>query len=128
MIGLFQGDGIGALTFGNCNKLGKVIAYLNDKEITTVGPKTETQIEFSFQDGDVLKIVEFDVAIIMFNDFKVVTCYESCIGKKHALKNMTSLLSINTSWGLGKYLLNQINPSISSMHFHEIFVTKIIYY
>ena len=56
-------------------------AYLNDKEITTVGPKTETQIEFSFQDGDILKIVEFDVAIIMFNDFKVVTCYESCIGK-----------------------------------------------
>ena len=76
-----QGDGIGALTFGNCNKLGKVVAYLNDKEITTVGPKTETQIEFSFQDGDILKIVEFDVAIIMFNDFKVVTCYESCIGK-----------------------------------------------
>ena len=76
-----QGDGIGALNFGNCNKLGKVVAYLNDKEITTVGPKTETQIEFSFQDGDVLKIVEFDVAIIMFNDFKVVTCYESCIGK-----------------------------------------------
>ena len=94
-----QGDGIGALTFGNCNKLGKVIAYLNDKEITTVGPKTETQIEFSFQDGDILKIVEFDVAIIMFNDFKVVTCYESCIGKKHALKNMTSLLSINANWG-----------------------------
>ena len=95
-----QGDGIGALTFGNCNKLGKVIAYLNDKEITTVGPKTETQIEFSFQDGDILKIVEFDVAIIMFNDFKVVTCYESCIGKYY--------------------------PSIR-MQFHEIFVTKIIH-
>ena len=126
MIGLFQGDGIGALTFGNCNKLGKVIAYLNDKEITTVGPKTETQIEFSFQDGDILKIVEFDVAIIMFNDFKVVTCYESCIGKKHALKNMTSLLSINANWG-STYRI-KYNPSISSMHFHEIFITKIINY
>ena len=68
------GKGKAILEFGNCHSGGNVAAYKNDVELSSVGAKTEDQIEFEFQDGDVIKITEHNTAIIQFNDLKIVGC------------------------------------------------------
>ena len=58
------------LDFGNCWSGGNVDAYKNDVELLSVGAKSEDQVEF--EDGDVLKIIEHNTAIIQFNSLKIV--------------------------------------------------------
>ena len=62
------------MEFGNCHSDGNVAAYKNDVQLSSVGANTEDQIEFEFQDGDVIKITEHNEAIIQFNDLKIVGC------------------------------------------------------
>ena len=60
------------LDFGDCWSGGNVDAYKNDVELLSVGAKSEDQVEFEFEDGDVLKIIEHNTAIIQFNSLNIV--------------------------------------------------------
>ena len=62
------------MDFGNCWSGGNVDAYKNDVELLSVGAKSEDQVEFEFEDGDVLKIIEHNTAIIQFNNLRIVGC------------------------------------------------------
>ena len=59
------------LDFGNCWSEGSVAAYKNGVELLSVGVKSEDQVEFEFEDGDVLNITEY-YGIIQFNSLKIV--------------------------------------------------------
>ena len=69
-----NGKGKAILKFGNCWKNGIVIVYKNDVELKSVGAKSEDNVEFDFEDGDVLKITEKGNGIIQFNDLKFLEC------------------------------------------------------
>ena len=71
-----HGNGKAVLEFGNCNSGGKVVALINDEEISCVGPGTYN-VTFEFQDGDELKISESgdeSYAIMHFNGLKFISC------------------------------------------------------
>ena len=68
-----HGTGKAILEFGNCQNAGNVNAYLNDKELSCLGARMVDQVEFDFQDGDVLKITE-EYGIIQFNGLKFISC------------------------------------------------------
>ena len=70
-----HGKGKATLEFGNCHKTGNVALYLNDVKLSSVGANKEAQVEFEFNDGDVLKITE-NKAIIQFNNLRIVGCPE----------------------------------------------------
>ena len=55
-----HGKGKAILEFGNCHKMGNVFAFLNDVKLSSVSAKKEAQLEFKFNDGDVLKISEYN--------------------------------------------------------------------
>ena len=46
-----HGTGKAILEFGNCHNAGNVNAYINDKELSCLGPRMVDQVEFDFQDG-----------------------------------------------------------------------------
>ena len=57
---VFKGYGNATLNFGNCNKKGTVMAYLNRVKIGYANPmeKTITGIQFRYKPGDVLTLDE----------------------------------------------------------------------
>ena len=76
-----KGTGRATLNFGNCFTSGKVIVYLNNKEISRANANQNAiEIVFNFSEGDVLRIdEEWDGVrggIIKLNSFVV-----SCSGK-----------------------------------------------
>ena len=71
---VLNGNGKAVLEFGNCWTTGKVAVYLNGNEIASVGAKGEDQVEFDFQDGAEVKIVEHGECIIQFNDLHIIEC------------------------------------------------------
>ena len=50
-----------------------MLLSINDIKLSSVGAGKVDQVEFEFQDGDVLKISE-NQGIIQFNDLKIVEC------------------------------------------------------
>ena len=71
---ILNGYGSAILGYGNCNSVGRVAVYKNDVEIASVGAKIEDQLEFEFQDGDVINISEENMGIIQFNDLAIIGC------------------------------------------------------
>ena len=70
-----NGNGRGRLDFGNCWKTGIVRVFLAGNEIAQASANTQsTVIEFDFNSGDELKIVEESIGIIQFNNFDVLSC------------------------------------------------------
>ena len=64
----FQGTGKAVLNFGNCYQSGRVIVYLNGKEISRAhGNTLRKEVEFQYSKGDLLRIEEVHVAIIKIN-------------------------------------------------------------
>ena len=60
--------------FGNCNKNGNVIAYLDGKEL----PCTfKNQVEFEFKDGNKLEIAEDGEGMIQFNNLRFIECSDN---------------------------------------------------
>ena len=90
-----HGSGRAILDFGNCNNNGIVVAYKNDVEMLSLSANTKDQIEFDFQDGDVIRISELNEGIIEFNGLSIVGCsvFETQVFKKDVYK-------------LGMYLAN----------------------
>ena len=72
-----HGIGKAVLEFGNCWKSGKVVAYKNNVVIDSVNGRNEVQVEFDFQDGDVLKITKHGEGIIRFDDLRFDWCHSS---------------------------------------------------
>ena len=61
----FLGNGRATLDFGNCYHSGKVVVYLNGKEISRAkGYIRSKEIKFKYSKGDTLMIKEMNVAII----------------------------------------------------------------
>ena len=70
----FRGSGKARLMFGNCYHSGYVKVKLNGKLLSTAAASTlEKEITFDYKKQDVLKIQEFDVAIIKLN-YLLLTC------------------------------------------------------
>ena len=70
-----SGNGRAKLDFGNCWNGGVVKVFLNNTEIALAPGNTKSKkIEFDYTDGNELKFVEEDTAIIMFNSFEVLNC------------------------------------------------------
>ena len=68
----FQGTGKATLNFGNCYRTGRVIVYLNDKEISRANRNTpRKEVEFEYSKGDVLLIEEVRVGIIKLNSLEL---------------------------------------------------------
>ena len=68
----FQGTGKAVLNFGNCYQSGRVIVYLNGKEISRAHGKTpRKEVEFQYSKGDLLRIEEVHVAIIKLNSLEL---------------------------------------------------------
>ena len=63
------GKGKGMLEFGNCWKTGVVKVYLDGSEIEAAGPGEFKVVSFEYNDSSVLKISEFNMAIIQINNF-----------------------------------------------------------
>ena len=83
-----HGIGKAVLEFGNCWKSGKVVAYKNNVEIKSIDARNEAQVEFDFENGDVLKITEHGEGIIRFDDLRFDWCapsdeYVSCEANSH---------------------------------------------
>ena len=73
-----HGKGEAILDFGNCNAMGDVTVYKNDIKLSSVGAGKVDQVEFEFQDGDVLTITEeserYTSAVIQFNSLDFISC------------------------------------------------------
>ena len=63
------GTGNVVLRFGNCWKTGVVKVYLDGSEIETAGPGEFKVVSFEYNDGSVLEISEFNIAIIQIDNF-----------------------------------------------------------
>ena len=69
------GNGHGRLDFGNCWNTGIVRVLLNGTEIASASSNTpSTIIEFDFDNGETLEIIEEHIGIIQFNQFDVLSC------------------------------------------------------
>ena len=79
---LLYGQGSASLTFGNCWDTGVVKLFLNDSEISSVGPHSQKTVVFDF-DNTNMKLEEHDVGIIQFFHFEI----PQCIGVKKAKNN-----------------------------------------
>ena len=64
-----NGMGHGTLEFGNCWNTGVVKVYLDGSEIEAAGPGEFKVVSFEYNDSSVLKISEFNMAIIQINNF-----------------------------------------------------------
>jgi hypothetical protein len=60
----FKGSGQGTLSYGNCYKTGYVMVSMNGVEIGRSTTNSQDLVKFQYRRGDVLKIEEFDTAII----------------------------------------------------------------
>ena len=71
-----NGCGKAILDFGNCYyRPSNVQALLNGNEIgKAIGRTMSKKIEFDFNDGDILELADSLDAIIMFNNFTIVSC------------------------------------------------------
>ena len=80
-----HGSGKAILDVKNCNNNGIVAAYKNDVEIISLNAENNDQIEFEFEDGDVIKISELNGGIIELNSLAVVGCstFETQVFKKN---------------------------------------------
>ena len=63
------GKGKGMLEFGNCWKTGVVKVYLDGSQIESAGPGEFKVVSFEYNDGSVLEISEFNIAIIQIDNF-----------------------------------------------------------
>ena len=64
-----SGMGKGKLEFGNCFNTGVVKVYLDGSEIENAGPGEFKVVSFEYNDGSVLEISEFNIAIIQIDNF-----------------------------------------------------------
>ena len=71
---ILHGTGKAILGFGNCWKNGNVTLYQNGVELKTVGKNTDAQVEFTFKDGDEIKITEKGYAILYFEEIHFIEC------------------------------------------------------
>ena len=80
-----HGSGKAILDVKNCNNNGIVAAYKNDVEIISLNAENKDQVEFEFQDGDVIQISELNGGIIELNTLAVVGCstFETQVFKKN---------------------------------------------
>ena len=68
-------SGRAILDLGNCNNKGMVVAYKNDVELVSLSAYETNHVEFEFQDGDVITILEHG-GVIQFNNLSIVGCSE----------------------------------------------------
>ena len=70
-----SGWGRARLDFGNCNGLGTVKALLDGQEIGSADALIPHKVvEFNFNPGSVLRMSEYDVAVIQFNNLEIIGC------------------------------------------------------
>ena len=78
---IFAGSGKATLNFGNCYASGRVVVYLNEKDIGHADANTPKQeITFDYSKGDNLTIKEENMAIIKLNSLNL-----SCADSKYAM-------------------------------------------
>ena len=73
-----RGCGKARLDFGSCHDRyqGRTNIYLNEKVISKASAgQLSKKIEFDFNEGDILKIEEFN-STLMFNNFTILSCCE----------------------------------------------------
>jgi hypothetical protein len=75
---LLKGRGIVTLSYGNCYKTGYVLVSLNGIEIGRATSKSQDLVSFQYGRGDVLKIEEFDTAIIKLYFLHVQSAGKKC--------------------------------------------------
>ena len=75
---LLKRRGIGTLSYGNCLKTGYVLVSLNGIEIGRATSKSQDLVSFQYGRGDVLKIEEFDTAIIKLYFLHVQSAGKKC--------------------------------------------------
>ena len=72
------GSGRARLDFGNCYKTGTVKAFLDGQEIESADALIPHKVvEFNFNPGSVLRISEYDIAVIQFNNLEIIDCPSS---------------------------------------------------
>ena len=69
----FKGTGNGLLNFGNCFTRGKGMTnvYLNGQRIGSANANQNSEINFKYNKGDILKITEEWVGIIKINSLQL---------------------------------------------------------
>ena len=73
-----SGSGRARLDFGNCHDTGTVKAFLDGQEIGSADASIPHKVvEFNFNPGSVLRMSEYDVAIIQFNNLEIIDCPSS---------------------------------------------------
>ena len=73
-----SGSGRARLDFGNCHDTGTVKAFLDGQEIGSADALIPHKVvEFNFNPGSVLRISEYDVAVIQFNNLEIIDCPSS---------------------------------------------------
>ena len=75
IITTLSGSGRARLDFGNCNTIGTVKAFLDGQEIGSADALIPHKVvEFNFNPGSVLRISEYDIAVIQFNNLEIIDC------------------------------------------------------
>ena len=70
-----SGSGHARLDFGNCHNTGTVKAFLDGQEIGSADAFIPHKVvEFNFNPGSVLRMSEYDNAVIQFNSLQIVDC------------------------------------------------------
>jgi hypothetical protein len=73
-----SGFGRARLDFGNCHDTGTVKAFLDGQEIGSADALIPHKVvEFNFNPGSVLRMSEYDVAVIQFNNLEIIGCPSS---------------------------------------------------
>ena len=73
-----SGSGRARLDFGNCHNSGTVKAFLDGQEIGSADALIPHKVvEFNFNSGSVLRMSEYNVAVIQFNDLEIIDCHSS---------------------------------------------------
>ena len=67
----FRGSGNGILNFGNCYTDGVTKVYLNGQIIGSAGPNQNSQVNFNYKGGDILRITEEHVGILKINSLQL---------------------------------------------------------
>ena len=66
---IFKGSGKGILSYGNCYYTGYVLVSLNGVELGRSSSNSKGVVTFQYRRGDVLKIEEYNTAIIKLYSF-----------------------------------------------------------
>ena len=70
-----SGSGRAKLDFGNCHDTGTVKAFLDGQEIGSADALIPHKVvEFNFNPGSVLRMSEYDIAVIQFNNLEIIDC------------------------------------------------------